>query len=248
MIRFENVAIGIKHNKKVNVNITDHFTVTFKKDEFTCILGPSGCGKTTLLNVVAGIQLPSDGEVLIDNTQVTNSDLRMGYVFQGHNLFPWKTVRQNISFGLTQLEIEASEMTLRIEKIAKDVGLSSALDKYPETLSGGMKQRVGIARALVGDPEIILLDEPFSSLDALTALKARKLLKRLCQKRKVTILFVTHNIEEAIELGDRLLVVSKSPMNILIDMQIGEEDRYKSSFVANLKNKIYETLKSNIGE
>lgn len=247
MIKLEDVSIAFTQRDS-ELRVTDDFTVTFKRDDFTCILGPSGCGKTTLLNVIAGFQSQTKGKVLIDNLPVASSRLRLSYVFQGHNIFPWKTVRQNIAFGLASISVDNSKKNRQIEKIAKDVGLDEYLDSYPDSLSGGMKQRVGIARALIANPDIILMDEPFASLDALTAYKTRKLLKDLCRMDAKTIVFVTHNIDEALELGDRVLVVSKSPMKILIDKRITKDVRNYDFFNIKLKNIIHDALKASMNE
>ena len=248
MITFDDVAIEFGR-KNSSLMIAKGLTVTLNKSEFTCILGPSGCGKTTLLNIIAGFQPQTEGIVLIDDTPIKNAKvhlIHLSYVFQGHNIFPWKTVRQNIFFGLSSSNLTTSEKDKRVEAVAKEVGLSSHIDEYPESLSGGMKQRVGLARALIGNPDVILMDEPFASLDALTGLKMRKLLKRLCRHHGATVVFVTHNIDEALELGDRIIVMSKSPMEILIDKTITNTSRNTES--SALKNKIYAILESNTSE
>ena len=247
MIRFNNVVISVGGKNKKRL-IAENFTLEFNKDEFTCILGPSGCGKTTLLNIIAGFRGHEQGGVLIEGYTLQESPYKLSYVFQGHNIFPWKTVRQNILFGLISLKLSESENDSRISLIAKDLGLYDHLDDYPGSLSGGMKQRVGIARALVGNPDIILMDEPLASLDALTAQKTRKLLKDLCDQRATTIVFVTHNIDEALGLADRVVVVSKSPMTVLVDKRISNKDRNDNSADLKLRNKIYNALKANIGE
>lgn len=242
MIRFTNAEIILGRKASATV-ITEGLSLTLAKGDFTCILGPSGSGKTTLLNVIADLQPLSSGSVFIDGLSVTESQHSVGYVFQGHNIFPWKTVRQNIAFGLTFVKTDDIDKNGRVEVIAAEVGLSDYLDNYPDTLSGGMKQRVGLARALVGNPSVILMDEPFASLDALTAIKLRKLLMRLSKKHKSTIVFVTHNIDEAIELGDRVLVVSRSPMRILIDKRISNSLRSDGRSVVLIKTMIFDALK-----
>ncbi|MES2876225.1 MAG: ABC transporter ATP-binding protein [Patescibacteria group bacterium] len=245
MIRFEDATI-ILGRKRSRAVIAKNFTMRIRRGDFTCILGPSGCGKTTLLNVIANFQLQTRGEVLIDDVSVSESKHRLGYVFQGHNIFPWKTVRQNIAFGLSSLNMDEQDKNRRVNAIAAEVELSDHLDSYPDTLSGGMKQRVGLARALVGNPAIILMDEPFASLDALTAIRSRELLKRLSKKHSSTVVFVTHNIEEAIELGDRILVVSKRPMKVLIDKKIPTTMGADSQSGIALKNEIFDALKLNM--
>ena len=245
MIAFDNVKVEFRY-KKSKIVVAEKLNISIKQGDFTCILGPSGCGKTTLLNIIAGFQLPVEGKVLVDDVPIERAKIRLSYVFQGHNIFPWKTVRQNILFGLSSTKRAFSEKNKSVEAIAKEVGLLSHIDKYPEALSGGMKQRVGIARALIGTPNIILMDEPFASLDELTAMKMRKRLKRLCKQHSATVVFVTHNIDEALELGDRVIVMSKSPMKILIDTNSANISRNIELPV--LKKKIYSALESNISE
>jgi len=247
MIRFNNVAIdvGVKNKKKL---IAEDFTLELEKSDFTCILGPSGCGKTTLLNIIAGFRGYEHGEVLIDGYAVKESPYKLSYVFQGHNIFPWKTVRQNILFGLVSLKLSQHENDVRISLVAKDLGLYDSLADYPGSLSGGMKQRVGIARALVGNPDILLMDEPFSSLDALTAQKTRELLKKLCSRRSITIVFVTHDVDEALDLADRILVVQKGLMKTLVDKRMTSEDRDDDVICSKLKNDIYNALNVNMSE
>lgn len=245
MIDFKNV--GIQYEQKNSaIQVTQNLNFTIKQGSFTCVLGPSGCGKTTLLNIIAGFQSQSEGEVFVNGMPVRNVKIRLSYIFQGHNIFPWKTVRQNILFGLSSIELTAAEKNKRVEEVADEVGLLSHIDAYPKSLSGGMKQRVGIARALISAPSIILMDEPFASLDALTALKMRKLLKKLCERHQTTVVFVTHNIDEALEIGDRIIVMSKSPMKILVDKNITNKSRSTESVM--LKNKVYSMLESNLIE
>lgn len=245
MITFENASITFTANGN-KINVINNFNATINDNDFTCILGPSGCGKTTLLNLISGFQTTTRGKVLINNSLASKSGVKTSYVFQGHNIFPWKTVRQNIAFGLGPKKIDDADKNQRIEKIAKEVGLVDYLDSYPKSLSGGMKQRVGIARALIGEPDIILMDEPFAALDALTASKARKLLIKLYKERPVTIVFVTHNIDEALELGNRILVTSGKPMEILIDKTLGSQQRKNQLLSIKLKEQIYNTLTSDI--
>jgi len=247
MIEFQNVTIAYG-DKASRVEIAKHFSLNIIKNDFTCILGPSGSGKTSLLNVIAGFQQQLEGTVLVGGALASDSAIRLTYVFQGHNIFPWKTVRQNILIGLASHTLSTSGKNLLVEKSAKDVGLIEQLDHYPATLSGGMKQRVGIARALVGNPEVILMDEPLASLDALTALKTRELLKRVCRGRSVTIVYVTHNIDEALELGDRILVISHSPIKTIIDKRLSETIKNNDVAMAKLKRSIYGALKSSMNE
>lgn len=245
MIVFDDVSLEYKQ-KKSGVQVIKNLNLVIEKGSFTCILGPSGCGKTTLLNMIAGFQSQSEGEVLISDTPIRSAKTHLSYIFQGHNIFPWKTVRQNILFGLSSSRLMVAEKNKRVEGMALEVGLLGHIDDYPGSLSGGMKQRVGIARALIGAPSIILMDEPFASLDALTALKMRRLLKELCEQHKATVVFVTHNIDEALEIGNRIIVMSKSPMKILFDKNIANKSRSTESLT--LKNEVYSMLESNLNE
>lgn len=179
--------------------------------EFFVLLGPSGCGKSTLLRILAGILRPSEGVVTFSSQKAKE---QMSMVFQGFALFPWLTVSENIAFGLRMRgvpEIDARNMSLRY---LKELGLLDATEYYPRQLSGGMRQRVGIARALAVDPDVLLLDEPFSQLDAYTADKLRGELIALWQKEKFTIIMVTHLIEEAVMLADRIAVMTSRPGRI----------------------------------
>jgi NitT/TauT family transport system ATP-binding protein len=247
MIEFQSVDLTFQQAGR-KVSIMSKFNLTIHDGEFACILGPSGCGKTTLLNLIAGFQAPDGGTVSIDGKDIGSSTLDLGYVFQGHNILPWKTVRHNIALGLESQRLPLEEKESRIKKIATEVGLLENIDSYPHMISGGMKQRVGLARALVGNPSIILMDEPFGSLDALTASKTREMVKKICAERSTTIVFVTHNIDEAIELGGRIIVVSKQPMKVVIDKKITQSLRSDEIARARLKDRVYQSLRTNIGK
>jgi len=177
--------------------------------EFVCILGPSGCGKSTLLNIVAGFLEPSEGTVTIDEQPVSGPDPRRIFVFQERGVFPWLTVEGNIGFGLfRQSESEKRE---RIAHYVQLVGLAGFEKAYPRELSGGMKQRLEVARALAVNPDVLYLDEPFGALDSITRLQMRRELLRIWQAERKTILFVTHDIEESVQLADRVVVLSARP-------------------------------------
>ncbi len=242
MIQFIDLSISFS-GVNGHTQVVDKFNTKLDYRDFTCILGPSGCGKTTLLNIIAGLQEQTSGEVLVNGVLLSEADVKLSYVFQGHNIFPWKTVRQNIAFGLGATKIGQSEKNSLVEQISEDVGLSDYLDTYPGSLSGGMKQRVGIARALIRGPDVILMDEPFASLDALTAFEARKMLKEVCKKQHTTVVLVTHNIDEALELGDRIIVVSQSPMRILIDKRLSKDKDTPRVARGTLKQTVYDALK-----
>ncbi len=180
--------------------------------EFVCLVGPSGCGKSTLLNIVGGFLQADSGEVLVEGQPVNGPDPRRIFVFQENGVFPWLSVRDNVGFGLRGQSI-GERATIGAHYIEM-VGLTGFEDAYPRELSGGMRQRVEIARALAANPDIIYMDEPFGALDFITRLKMRADLVRIWQSEKKTILFVTHDIEEAVQLADRVLVMSKRPATI----------------------------------
>lgn len=191
-----------------------------REGEFLCILGPSGCGKSTLLNVVAGFLPATAGQVLIDGQPVRGPDPRRIFVFQERGLFPWLTVAGNIGFGL--FGRSAAERAQIVDRCVALVGLGGFEDAYPHELSGGMKQRVEVARALAVNPDVLYLDEPFGALDFLTRLTMRRELLRLFQIERKTIVFVTHDIEEALQLSDRVVVLSQRPATIktIIDVDL----------------------------
>ncbi|KPF48142.1 nitrate/sulfonate/bicarbonate ABC transporter ATP-binding protein [beta proteobacterium AAP121] len=181
--------------------------------EFVCIIGHSGCGKTTILNVLAGLESASSGHVFMDRREVAGPSLERGVVFQGHALMPWLTVRKNIAFAVRSKwpNWGRAQVDEHVEKYVKLVGLSGAIDKKPSALSGGMKQRVGIARAFAIQPRMLLLDEPFGALDALTRGTIQDELLRICAETHQTVFMITHDVDEAILLADRILLMSNGP-------------------------------------
>jgi len=192
--------------------VLEALDLTVGEGEFVCILGPSGCGKSTLLNVVGGFLAATAGTVEIDGVPVSGPDPRRIFVFQERGVFPWLTVTENIGFGLGQLT--PSERAERIRHYVALVGLEGFEGAYPHELSGGMKQRVEVARALAVDPDVLYLDEPFGALDSITRLQLRAELLRIWEAEKKTVLFVTHDIEESVQLADRVVVMSQRPARI----------------------------------
>ncbi|PPE65091.1 ABC transporter ATP-binding protein [Caldimonas caldifontis] len=183
------------------------------RGEFVCIIGHSGCGKTTILNVLAGLESATQGHVFMDGREVAGPSLDRGVVFQGHALMPWLSVRKNIAFAVRSRwpRWSAAEVDAHVEKYVAMVGLTAAIDKKPAQLSGGMKQRVGIARAFAIQPKMLLLDEPFGALDALTRGTIQDELLRICRETHQTVFMITHDVDEAILLADRILLMSNGP-------------------------------------
>lgn len=187
--------------------VLESITLDVYENEFLCVLGPSGCGKTTLLRLLAGFEKPTSGKILIDGKPVQSPDPDRFFIFQElDQLLSWKTVSENIAFGLNLQGVDKKMKKRTVEKLISLIGLEGFEEFYPHHLSGGMKQRVAIARALAVNPSVLLMDEPFGSLDAQTRRKMEKNLVEVWQKTKKTIVFVTHNIHESILLGDRVLI------------------------------------------
>ncbi len=194
--------------------------------EFVMIVGPSGCGKTTLINVIGGLEEGSSGEVLLDGVPVKGAGADRGMVFQGYSLFPWLNVQKNVEFGLKMKGVPQKERTEKANKYIQLVGLNGFEKAFPKELSGGMKQRVAIARTLANEPEVLLMDEPFGALDAQTRVVMQELLAKIHKETGTTILFITHDIDEAVLLGDRIYVMSRHPGTIrdVLSVDMGERD------------------------
>jgi ABC-type nitrate/sulfonate/bicarbonate transport system ATPase subunit len=190
------------------------------ENDFITILGPSGCGKSTLLRIVAGLDRPTTGRVLLDDREVTGPGADRGMVFQSYTLFPWLTVAENIAFGLTERGVPTPERREIVAAYIDKVGLTGFERHYPKQLSGGMQQRTAIARALANDPEILLLDEPFGALDNQTRSLMQELLLGIWERERKTVLFVTHDIEEAIFLASRTIVMTARPGRIKAEVPV----------------------------
>ena len=193
--------------------VFDAVNFDIERGEFVCIVGHSGCGKTTILNALAGLERASSGQVFMDNREVAGPSLERGVVFQGHALMPWLTVRGNIAFAVRSKwpDWSAAQVQVQVVKYVTMVGLAAAIDRKPSQLSGGMKQRVGIARAFAIEPKMLLLDEPFGALDALTRGTIQDELVRICAQTRQTVFMITHDVDEAILLADKILLMSNGP-------------------------------------
>jgi len=202
------------------IEALDRIDLTIDKGQFACLIGASGCGKSTLLRIVAGFEEPTSGGISVHGNAITGPGSDRGMVFQDYALFPWMTVRENISFGPRQRGLVKKEINAIADKYIKLVGLERFADRFPSQLSGGMKQRVAIARVLANDANILLMDEPFGALDALTREQLQHELLQIWARTGVTVIFVTHSVEEAVLLADRVVVMTVGPGRIDADLAI----------------------------
>jgi NitT/TauT family transport system ATP-binding protein len=225
-------------DEKGSLQALTEINFSIDREQFVCVVGPSGSGKSTLIRVLAGLLQPTSGEVTLDGTPVSEPRLGVGIVFQKANLMPWRSVLRNITLPLEINRIDPVEAASLARELIDLVGLSGFEDWLPQDLSGGMLQRVAIARSLIHDPDLLLLDEPFGALDALTREKMGTELLRVWRARKKTVIMITHDISEAVFLADRVLAISPQPGNLRLDLSIPlkrpriEEDRFSPDFVA----------------
>ena len=222
------------------IEVLRDINLTIKENQFVCLIGPSGCGKTTLLRIVAGLEAPTSGTVTMDGEPIMGPSPERGMVFQGYSLFPWRTVLDNAVFGLELKGMDRASREERGRQYLKMVGLTGFETRYPHELSGGMKQRVAIARALVNDPEALLMDEPFGALDAQTRNTMQSELLRIWEEEKMTVIFVTHNIDGAIYLADSIVVMSACPGSIkeIIDIPLPRPRHRTSTEVNQIRDRI----------
>ncbi|MDD1771892.1 MAG: ABC transporter ATP-binding protein [Methanomassiliicoccales archaeon] len=231
-----------------NMIAIEDFNLDVEEGEFVCILGPSGCGKTTLLRIIAGLETPTYGALLLNGAPTLKPGSDRGMVFQEFALFPWRSVRRNIEFGLEIKKTPPKEKRLISDRYIDLVGLRGFEDYLPNQLSGGMKQRVGIARALANEPAILLMDEPFGALDAQTRNLMQKELLRIWSETKKTVIFITHSVDEAVFLADRIVVMTTRPGSVGQIYNIKWErprDRANPEFAA-LRKQILTQLEDNV--
>jgi NitT/TauT family transport system ATP-binding protein len=231
-----------------DIHVLDSIQMGIKPGEFICLLGPSGCGKSTLLNVVAGFIKPTAGYVMVDREPVTRPGADRGFVFQQYSLLPWKTAFQNIELGLKIRGMAKADRTELVHDYLNRVGLYKHRNSYPHQMSGGMQQRASIVRALVNSPSVLLMDEPFAALDAQTRHMMQELLLDIWDDLKTTVIFVTHDIEEAIFLGDRICIMGVQPGHIKAELPIDLhrprhfDDTLSAEFV-NLHRQVFECIR-----
>ena len=238
------VKNACKHFKQDGKEFTalDNVSLDIEKGEFICLLGPSGCGKSTLLNAMAGFEKLNSGTVEIDNRQVTAPSINNITIFQNYGLLPWRNVIKNVELGLESKKVPGEQRAETAKKYLKLVGLEGYEKRYPRQLSGGQQQRVAIARGLAVDPDIIFMDEPFGALDAITRMKLQEDILGISREEKKTIIFVTHDIEEAVFLADRIVVMMADPGRIksVVKVPLGKHrDRTGRDFLY-VRDKIFE--------
>ncbi len=250
-IQARNVNLTFRPANRAPLRALGSFDIAVEEGEFLSIVGPSGCGKSTFLNILLGLIKPDSGEITIHGKKLAGPGTDRAMVFQEFGLLPWRTVRHNIELGLELKKIPAAKRRAVAERLAALVGLSGFETHYPHELSGGMKQRVGLARALATDPDVLLMDEPFAALDAQTRDLMQVELLRIWREAKKTVLFVTHQIDEAIYLSDRVMVMSKRPGRAKKTFAIGlprprEYEMRVTPQFNELKLEIWNTLKDEI--
>jgi len=250
-IDIEHVSIQLGEGAQRFTALED-VSVRVESGEFICLLGPSGCGKSTLLGALAGHLKPSSGQLRLDGEAIHGPDPARGLVFQHHTLFPWLTVQDNVAYGLKMQGVPRDQRRRQAQALLDQIGLKGFETRYPNALSGGMQQRVEIARVLINQPRVLLMDEPFGALDALTRMKMQSLLLTLWECTQTTILFVTHDIDEALFMADRILVMSPRPGKIIDEIIVPadrprEPDWLTSPVFAKLKRHCLSLLRDPIG-
>jgi NitT/TauT family transport system ATP-binding protein len=242
----DDVSKSFTNTKGKTLSVLENICLTVKEEEFVALVGPSGCGKSTLLNIVAGLMESTSGQVYFANVENGHAPA-MGIVFQDTGLFPWRNVYDNIAFGLETANLPRHKQAEIIKHYIELVGLNGFEKSYPHQLSGGMRQRVGIARALAINPDLLLMDEPFSALDAQTRTIMQEELVALWEKTKLSTLYVTHNIQEAVLLADRIVLLSRRPgkVNRILNIDLQRSEREKpenAAIIANFVDTIWQHI------
>ncbi|PYN08278.1 MAG: nitrate ABC transporter ATP-binding protein [Candidatus Rokuibacteriota bacterium] len=250
LVSFHDVRKTYRSLQGVDYSAVEHFDLEIEAGEFFCLLGPSGCGKTTVLKMLAGFEAPSAGEILMDDRPVTGASRDRGVVFQGDDsLYGWLTAVENVEFGLRMRRVPRSERRRRALEFLDLVGLAGQADKYPSELSGGMKQRIQLARALVNEPKMLLMDEPFAALDAQTRALMQVELASIWQAARTTVLFITHDIDEAVTLGGRIGVMRAGPRSQVkgvVEVSLnGARSRTDDTFLRYYKQ-VYEMIRDEV--
>lgn len=239
-IKAENVVKKFKNRENKEITALEELNLEINEGEFIALLGPSGCGKTTLLNMIAGFDFPTSGKVTINDETVKEPSKDNIAVFQNYGLLPWRTVQKNVEFGLEGKGIKRKERKIIAEKYIEMVGLTKFKKHHPHQLSGGMQQRTALARALAVEPKMLFMDEPFGALDAITRVQMQNELKEIWRRNKNTVIFVTHDIEEALFLATRVVIMSAHPGKIrsVIDISLPEERKRTSSEFITYRDRI----------
>lgn len=243
-VSIKNVSRIFKKENKSGTEALQNVSFDVEDGEFVCLLGPSGCGKTTLLRIIAGLETQTSGDITLNGVFITGPDPKRGMVFQQYSLFPWRTVIDNVTFGLEMQGIDKAESRRSVEKYIELVGLKQFKNSYPYELSGGMQQRAAIARALANEPEVLLMDEPFGALDAQTRNILQDELLRIWEQRHVTFIFVTHSVDEAVVLSDRIVVMTARPGKIkeIVEVDLPRPRSRTSPEVNRLRDRVLKLL------
>ena len=245
MLSINNINKSYHSEEGDEVLALSDINLEMKDKEFICFIGPSGCGKTTLLRIIAGLEKPDSGTITVHGEPIMGPGLDRGMVFQEYSLFPWRTVLKNITFSLEMKNVPKGQREIIARQHLELVGLSKFADSYPHELSGGMKQRVAIARAVVNDPKVLLMDEPFGAVDAQTRNRLQQELLKIWERDKKTLLFITHSVDEAVYLADRVVVFTSRPGRIKEIFKVDlPRPRDRTSVDAN---KCRESLLSSLG-
>ena len=234
ILSVKNLGISFKNGKEKKI-VLDDINLDVREGEIVSIIGPSGCGKSTLLSAIGGINNSFDGEILFKEEKVSTPKSDRGYIFQRPALFDWMTVEDNIGYGLKLKKITKEEISSKVDEFVKEIGLDGYKKYHSKHLSGGMQQRVALARILIMKPDMLLMDEPFSALDYQTRIEMQNLTLKLCELYKPSIIFVTHDIEEAILMADRVIVLSKNPGKIVEAIDIDFERPRNIEILSNPK-------------